>query len=351
RLSLAQALEFKVDNAFNTGDYAAIPALSNEAVRLYRSASGDTSIEYAGALGNQASLLRAIDRAADAIAPAAQAWDIVGKLGGAAPPGARLYAEQQYAGALAANGRGAEAEPLLRDALAHARAEVSTGHDLVDGIAWELASTQAAIGRFDAAANGLRELVARIDTKSANLAAVHTLLGSVELARGRAQAARLAFVDATRLLCAEGPATPPCLFVRLNLAEALVALGDAEAAPALRALDADIGSADGRPRRRWRLIEARRLVAADQFDAARTQLAPLLAAARTAAAPTLDDTNVLALAAAIEAHAGDRATALADYRAAEQRLATIWVGEPPQLAAIRARIAELAAAPGVVSGP
>ena len=355
RLPLAQALEFKVDDAFNTGDYAAIPPLSNEAVQLYKAASGDASIETSGALGNQASLLRAIGRPADALAPAAEGWRIVGKLGEAAPPGAYLYAEQQYAGALAANGRGAEAEPLLRDALSRARAEMSTDRDLVDGIAWELASTQATIGRFDDAASGLRELLMHVDMKSANVAAVHNMLGSTEFARGRAQAAREAYVDATKLLCGEGPTTPPCVVVRLNLAEALVALGAAEAAPALRALDVDIGSADGRPRHRWQLLEARRLAAAGQLDAARAQLAPLLDAARAAPTPALDDANVLAEIAGIEARAGERDAALADYHAAERRLAAIWVGEPPQLATIRARIAQLDgttdAAAAAVNGP
>jgi serine/threonine-protein kinase len=354
RVPLAKALEYKVDDAFNRGDYAAIPALSNEAVQLYRAASGAMSVEYAGALGNQASLLRAIGRPADALAPAAEAWRIIGELGGA-PPGARLYAEQQYAGALAANGRGAEAEPLLRDALARVRVDMPTDHDLADAIAWELASTQATIGRFDDAADGLRALLAHIDTKSANLAAVHNMLGSSELARGDARAARQAYENAVRLLCTDGQATPPCVIVRLNLAEALLALGAAEAAPLLHALDADIGVADGRARHRWRLLEARRLLAAGEVRAARGLLAPLLAQARaTTTEPTLDDANVLAEAAAIEAQAGERDAALADYRAAERRLAAIWAGEPPQLAKIRARIAALEgpnAAAGAISGP
>ncbi|MGN6520117.1 MAG: serine/threonine-protein kinase [Dokdonella sp.] len=78
RLMLAKALEYKVDDAFNTGDYAAIAALSSESVQLYRAAAGESSLEYAGALGNQASLLRAVGRAGDALPPAAEAWLIVG---------------------------------------------------------------------------------------------------------------------------------------------------------------------------------------------------------------------------------------------------------------------------------
>ncbi|MGN6520116.1 MAG: hypothetical protein ACTHK2_11905 [Dokdonella sp.] len=226
-----------------------------------------------------------------------------------------------------------------------------TDHELADAIAWELASTQATIGRFDDAAQGLHDLVARIDTKSANLAAVHNMLGSAELARGHAQDARHAFESASELLCKDGT-TPPCVIVRLNLAEALLELSAAEAVPLLHALDADIAADEGRPRRRWRLLEARRLVAAGEAEAARAPLAPLLADARAATTPTLDDANVLAQIAAIEAQAGERDAALEDYRGAERRLATIWVGEPPQLALIRARIAALetpAVAP--VSGP
>jgi tetratricopeptide (TPR) repeat protein len=345
RSALAQALEFKADYFFNIGDYAPIPALSKQALDLHRLVSGAQSPDYAMALGNNASLLRAVGRSGDALAPAEEAYHIVQTLGEATPPNVLLYAEQQYAGALGANGRGVEAEPILRDALARAEAMHGVDSVLTIGIAWELASTQSAIGRFDAAAEGLRALLTRSGMKGANVAAIHNELGSVELARGRAGEAEGAFAQAIAILCADAATSPPCLAVRLNHAEALLVLARRdEARAALASLDGDIGAGSGRPRRRWQLLDARRKLAGDDAKGAAATLEPLLATVRKSNEPaSLDDANVFAEAAAIEAAAGERAQALADWREAERRMSAVWTGVPPQLAEIRARIAQLEA--------
>ncbi|MBN8739282.1 MAG: hypothetical protein BGP24_09070 [Lysobacterales bacterium 69-70] len=343
RAELAQAIGFRVDHAFNRGDYAAIPAAAAEALALHRLASGEDSSDYAMALGNHASLLRAIGREADALAPAAQARHIVQAQGAAASPAMRLYVEQQYAGALAANGRGAEAEPLLRQTLADAQAATGLDPQLVDAIAWELASLQSAIGRFDAAAASLRALRARITSKGANVAAIHNALGDAELAQGRAAEAAAAFAEAAALVCTDASSSPPCLAVRLNRAEALLALPDRAAArAALAALDADLGADSGRGRQRWTRLQAQQL-APDAPAAAAALLAPLAQQARAVAIPSLEQAKVLLQSGALAAQRGDTAAALADWRRAERGLAALWDGEPAPLAALRARIARLTA--------
>ncbi|MDC8015192.1 serine/threonine-protein kinase [Tahibacter soli] len=344
RQVLAQAIEFKTDYFFNAGDYAAIPAAAAEALELHRLANGEASGEYAMALGNYASLLRAIGREGDALAPAERAWRIVEAQGAASSPGTRLYVEQQYAGALGANGRGVEAEPLLRHALAQVEATPGFDRNLADGIAWELAATQSAIGLFDAAAEGLRALLGRIDTKSANVAAIHNALGDAELSRGRAEEAEAAFANAVAIVCAGAAASTPCLAVRLNRAEALLALARADdARAALASLDRDIGADATRARQRWSRLEAQWRFAAGDAAGAETLIAPLATAARTASPASLEDAKVLAQAAAIAAQRGDAAAALADARAAERILGGTWRGEPAPapLAAVRALIARL----------
>ncbi|WP_386065916.1 protein kinase [Tahibacter sp. UC22_41] len=343
RGALAQAIEFRIDHAFNRGDYAAIPAAAAEALDLHRQAGGEDSAEYALALGNQASLLRAVGREADALAPAAQARRIVQAQGAAASPATWLYVEQQYAGALAANGRGAEAEPLLREALRRAEAAPGLDRHLVDGIAWELASLQSAIGHYDAAAAGLRAVLARITSKGANVAAIHNALGDAELAQGRATEAAAAFAEAAAIVCAESASAPPCLAVSLNRAEALLALPDrATAAAALVALDANLGTAAGRGRQRWTRLRAHQYFLDGEIDAAANGLAPLVAEARMAATGSLEQAKVLLQSAAIERQRGDAVAALADYRRAESYLVALWDGEPAPLAALRRQIAELA---------
>jgi serine/threonine-protein kinase len=344
RAELAQAIGFRVDHAFNRGDYAAIPAAAAEALALQRLASGEDSADYAMALGNHASLLRAIGREAEALAPAAQARRILQAQGAAAAPATRLYVEQQYAGALAANGRGAEAEPLLRQTLADAQAATGLDPQLVDAIAWELASLQSAIGRFDAAAASLRALRDRITSKGANIAAIHNALGDAELAQGRAAQAAAAFAEAAALVCTDATlSSPPCLAVRLNRAEALLALPDRAAArAALAALDADLGADAGRGRQRWTRLQAQQL-ALDEPAAAAALLAPLAEQARAAAIVSLEQAKVLMQSGALAAQRGDTAAALADWRRAERGFAALWDGEPAPLAALRARIARLMA--------
>ncbi|NCT66983.1 MAG: protein kinase [Rhodanobacteraceae bacterium] len=346
RRVLAQALEFKADHLFNIGDYAAIPDVSAQAVEMHRLASGDGSDDYAMALANHASLLRAVGHNDAMLAAATQAQQIVAALGDTAAPAVRLYVQQQYAGALAANGRAREAEPVLRGALAVAIAMRGPDSNLAIGIAWELAGVQDDIGRFDAAAQGLRALLTHAGAKSANLAGLHNALGRAELALGHAAVAEGEFAQAQPLVCADGPATPPCLAVRLNRSEASLALGRLdEARTALAALDADIGDAGGRARQRWQLIESRRRLAAGDVAGAHAVLAPLLAAVRAAGVGSIDDAQVLVQAAAIEERRGERDAALADYRAAEQRMAATWVEVPVALADVRAHVASLAAAP------
>jgi len=351
RMPLAQALDFEVDHRFNIGDYAAVSTLSAEALALHRDAFGATSTDYATALGNRASLLRAIGRESEALAPATEGWRILQAMGDAAPSGSAIYAAQQYAGALAANGRAVEAEPLLRDALARVRPVMGDNHEELDALAWELAEVQVTIGRFDEAVEGLRALQARVDMKSANTAAIDNELASTELELGRADAALAASRRSRDLICAGGTASPPCLAVRLNQAEILLALAqDHEAADELGVLDREIGAEAKRARARWRLLEARRLRGAGESGRAASTLAPELVAARAAGdKATLADANVLEEAAAIDAADGDRVAERADLLAAEHAFARIWSVESPRLARVRRRIAALEGATTDVS--
>lgn len=341
---LAQALEFKADAAFNRGDYASIASLSAEATRLHRLTDGETSPRYAVALGNQASLLRAIGRPADALEPARKAWAILQELAEIAPPSTLCYVEQQYAGALVDNQRVAEAEPLLHEALQRASSTPGTDQLLIDGISWELANVQLSLGRFDEAARGLRALAGRADRKSANLAAIDNALGNAESARGDAAAALAAFEQALHLLCADDAATPPCLVIGLNRAEALLAHGDrADARAALDRLDARIGADATAVRGRWRAIQAQAHLTAGDAEGAARMLAPRLEQARAATQDDAADARLLALAARIETARGQDAQALVDLREAERRMGRLWQGTPLPLAQVRAHIAQLQA--------
>lgn len=340
--TLAQALDFKADAAFNRGDYAAIPQLSALALEAHRRAAGEPSSEFATALGNQASLLRAIDRADEAMAPAARAYAMMQRLGTAAPS-ARLYVEQQYAGALAANGRNREAEPLLRQALARARATPGTDHLLVEGIRWELANLQLELGEFDTAARALRELAAAAADKSANGAAIHNALGHAELGRNDALAALAAFERAFALLCESTATSPPCVAIGLNRADAWVQSGRLEQADsALAELDARIGADAQAARARWRVVAAALRLAQGDADAAARILAPRAQQARAAGAHAdIADALALVLWARIARQRGEVGAELADLHAAERRMDALWEGQPAALIEVRARIRAL----------
>jgi len=353
RIALAEALDFEVDHRFNIGDHAAVATLSAEALAAHRAASGAASTDHATALGNHASLMRAIGREADALAAAAEGWRIVRERGDDAPAGAVAYVAQQYAGALAANGRAAEAEPLLREAFARARAAMGEGHPQFEALTWELAELQVTVGRFEDALAGLRALQARARMKSANIAAIENQLARVELELGHADAALESSTRARDLLCAGGTATPPCLVVRLNRVEIGLALGRfGEAATELAALEHEIPADAARARARWRLLEASRLRLGGDADAAAALLAGDLGAARGVGVQAgLAEAAVLAEGAAIAAARGDAAGERADLQAAEGAYARTWSVEPPRLARIRQRIAALDAATRLSAAP
>jgi serine/threonine-protein kinase len=303
---LAQALEFKADAAFNSGDYTSIPALSGEAVETHRRAGGDDSSEYANALGNHASLLRAIGRYGDALEPAAHAYRIVQALGAAAPPSTVFYVEQQYAGALGASGRGADAEPLLRDAFAHASTTPGTDQGLVDAIAWSspARNSTSADSKTPPAAcarsSRMRSPRTRISPRSTSARQGGT--------RARPRRRRACIVEqALQILCGNEADSPPCLAIGRHRAEALVALGRGDAARSALSALAETGD-DAAPRAPL----ARRR--SEGTIRARRRAAPRIAA-RGAGAPRAPAPDVDALALRRRAHRrqrGDSATALAD---------------------------------------
>ncbi|WP_300615525.1 serine/threonine-protein kinase, partial [Dokdonella sp.] len=281
RAALADALGFKADHFFNVGDYEPVTALSEEALELRRLVGGERSADFAMALGVHASMLRAVGRYAPSLVPAERGYRLVQDLGDAAPAGIALYAMEQYAGSLVAVGRNVQAEPLLREALSRAVSLRGAHSALATGIAWELANAQSGIGRFDAAAEGLRSLLAADSMKGANRAAIRNALGKAELALGNATAAEHEFAEAGAILCPEAMATTPCEILRLNHTDALLALDRlGEADRELAALDRDLGDGAGKARDRWRLLRSHLQMGQGDLAAAAATLAPLLDAAR-----------------------------------------------------------------------
>jgi serine/threonine-protein kinase len=260
RPSLAQALSFKSDHLFNTGQYETIPALAAECVVLARESNGPLAADYIMALGNQASLLRAIGRENDAVAPAREAWQQVQALGKEAPAAVALYAEGQYAGALAATGDAASAAPLLRDALAQAEKINGADSSFAIGLLWELSSAQATLGQNELAAAGFSRLLGYMgDVRTANRIAVQNALGSALLALGRAAEAAPQFADAETIACASTADSPSCVAIRLNVAEAQLALQHTqEAGRMLDAIAPLIAADNERARARWQKLDARR---------------------------------------------------------------------------------------------
>ena len=109
RHDLAQALQFLADHDFNQGRFDRLDALSAESVALERVDGGDPTRSIM-ALGIRAALLRASGDTDAALIAATDAHRQVLELGEQAPPGVRLYAEQQHAATLSAVGRAADAQ-------------------------------------------------------------------------------------------------------------------------------------------------------------------------------------------------------------------------------------------------
>ena len=113
----------------------------------------------------------------------------------------------------------------------------------------------------------------------------------------------------------------------------------------MSALAEKVGDDAAPARGRWRVVEARARFARGDAAGAADVIAPRVAQARDARdSVDIADALVLSDAARIEAQRGDSATALADLREADRRMARLWQGTPPQLADVRARIAALGAA-------
>lgn len=340
RAELSEALQFYSDNEFNQSRYEQLDALSAESVALVRDLPDER--ELLSALVNRASLLRVINQPEAALATAEEAYT---RANSAATPsrGTRLLVDQQYAGALVANGRAADALPILRTARDRAAEINGAGTSLWTGLTWELANAEDSVGHPAAAAEEFRRMLPYLDsTKSANVAAIHNGLGNALLASGQAQAAVPEFERARQELCSEDAPNAPCVIVSLNHIDALLGAQSWDAAEAqLRTLQ--VQATSGRVALRWHWLQARLQLARKALDAARQSLQSARGSIADGEQTAIDRARLADLDAQIAEAAGDHAAALQAWKAAEDAYAQVWVDAPPVLQGVRARIAELSA--------
>lgn len=341
RAELSQALQFLADNEFNQSRYERLDAISREAVEVL---GDDAEVrERIGALANRASVLRVINQPEAALATAEAAYQLAERTQPPQPPGTRLLAEQQYAGALTALSRASDALPILRAARERAASINGAGSPLWTGLTWELANAEDSVGHPAAAVAEFQRLLPHLDTmKEANVAAIHNALGSALLATGEAPAAVAELERAREAMCGAAPPSLPCVIVSLNQVDARLVAGETAAAAAqLQALQASAPS--GRLALRWHWLQARLQWARGDLVGAQAALAAARDCLGTEAATPLDQARLAAIAAQIAESRGDRAGALQAWKSAEAAYAQVWADAPPVLQRVRARIAELSA--------
>lgn len=338
RAELAQALQIKSDYLFNSGQYQGLDALSAEVVALVRDLADEAPTQLIMALGNRASLLRASGDYQGSLVAAEEAWQRAEQLGEGISAGVRLYVDQQYGATLSYLGRPAQAEPRLR--AAHQASLALRGPDGQStlGLGYELADALSELGRNTEAAAELRVLIKHMGgSKGANVAAVHNALGRVLLGSGEASEALAQFDAAAGMLCGDA-ASPPCLAIWLNRADAAIAVGDLDDAQRRLAALAPAREAGGRLGMRWQLLHARLQLARGELDAAAAALAASRSAMAAAEADPVDRGHWLVVEARIAEGRGDRTAAREAWTRAQLAFRERWTGEPAVLTEIRAAL-------------
>ena len=342
RIELAKALRYVVDKQFNRGEYDNLARLSAEILDLCEQASGPDSPDSIMALAHRASILKAIGDNAESLVAAGLARDRAGHASGVVGEGLALSVEQQYAGALGANGRAAEAEPILREA--RRRAEALPGADSQKaGLTWDLAMIEDQLGQPDRAIVEYRTLLARPhDEKSSNTAAVHNALGRALLGTGENRAAAAEFQVAHDFLCAIETQTPPCLAIRLNQAGADIASGDWAAAEGrLSELQEASIRMGGRLAMRWQMLRSKvHLHRREWVAASRAVQESRNALSDAGPVDPIDAADWLAQEAAIAVARNDpNARGLLEQAIAAYR--ENWIGRPQALLDVETALARL----------
>lgn len=337
--TLAKALQFLNDYEYTLGQFADLDARSSEIVALERAASGEVSREAVMALGYRASVLRATGRAQQALPIAIDAYRLAKVLGEQIPPAVHLYAEQQYAGTLTELGRSAEAEPILSAALERAIGLHGADSLIALGLAWDLANAHSELGEFARARDEFRAQLRSSETlKSASVAAIHNALGVALLGNDEAHAGAAELAIAAAMLCDAAMDSPPCMAITLNQIDADLSSG--ELAAAERRLDQLRETAlgyGGRAAMRWHWLNSRLQLQLGNLADAEHELA-LSRSATTESVGQIDQARWLTLDAEMAEARNDRPKALELLHQVQAIYQTIWIGNPPALQQVRARL-------------
>ena len=345
RLSLAEALSFLNDYEFAHGRYDELDARNLESIALIRLELGDLAAPTIMALGARASTLRATGHSDLALTAAAEALALTDRLAEQAPAAVRLYAEQQYAGVLTDLGRSREAEPVLQRAFQRALALRGPESVIAQALGWELANAHAELGRFAAARDEYRQLLASsVAIKGNNVAALHNALALALLANGEPAAAAAELAQAAETLCGSDPSVPPCIAVTLNRTEAALQLDQlAQAEAWLRDRRDDALAIAGRAAMRWHLLASKLALQLADLPAATRELALSRAASPELTGP-VDQARWLQQEAALAAASGDPVTALDRLRQAEALLRSQWEASAFPLQQLQSEMAQLSPA-------
>lgn len=260
---LSKVLQLVGDQDFNRGDYARLDALSAEIVDLARRSSGPRSHDLLMALVYRSSSMRAVGQHGLALEAAESASALMQSLGDEVTDYMRLLVEQKHGAALSANGRAAQAEPLLRSSLARAIALRGERSTVASGLMWDLALAQSDLGHYAEASALYRSLLAHAeDHKTANLFALHNALGRALRGLGDVTGASRELTLAHASACASSPITVPCAMIKLNLADAEQAQQHLRySQELLSAAEAIAIQTGGRMAMRWQLLTARQAIA------------------------------------------------------------------------------------------
>lgn len=337
RSQLAEAVQLLSDIEFNRGEYTRLDELSAEVVALNRAHFGDFSHGTIMALGNRASLLRASGRYPEALVAAAEAYALCNAMPEMGD-GTRLYAEQQYAGALSDSGQPGKAAPLLLRARDLARRLRGQDGALAAGLSWDLAGAYSELGEYERAIAELRPLLSALgEERGANVAAVHNALGNALSGDGDGKAAAAEFKRALEMLCPGAIDNPPCLAISLNLADADIAQGAQKSArQRLDAIAPALVAAGGRGLMRWHLLDSRLQLAAGDAATALRALAASEAALEGAEVDPIDQAHWRRQRAAIHDALGEDTAAREQFKQAAELYRSRWTGRPVALKEVEA---------------
>lgn len=270
---LAGALRMWIHVRVSQGQMQGVKQASEEVVEIVERSKGAQSTEALYESAYHAANLRQLGLKEEALHFARKAYE-----GMQANPDSIVllrwaYVAQQYGAALVLNGRFADAEQVLEEALLKTAGEQEALVLMRHPLYWELAELKSRLGKYPEAVNAMRQFLRGTTLDRYERAAGEYKLGMALLASDDDQAAIEALSAARQVYCDDNADSPPCVVVSLSVVDALLAQQDWQtAAQRLLEIQSSAMAQGGRLAARWHLLRASQLLATGQLDAAESAL-------------------------------------------------------------------------------